>query len=181
MLCINEMFIVDRWERVKKRGLFSLESFSRVLFLARAVVATCSGPSHPCCLVWMVISTHSSLLAGARLPAGPPAAHPVQLAALPVFPFPPACWTSAQHLSILGAYPQWLWPYQPRTCYLLLADFHHENENQLLSSWLSSSRNLRQLLQLPVFWLLMAGFYISVVTSIEFVNFNGPWGRIITG
>lgn len=51
MLCINEMFIVDRWERVKKRGLFSLESFSRVLFLARAVVATCSGqPSLLSCL-----------------------------------------------------------------------------------------------------------------------------------
>lgn len=50
MLCNNEIFIMDREERVKERGLSSLEFLSWMLFLARALIATCSGHFYPCCL-----------------------------------------------------------------------------------------------------------------------------------
>lgn len=165
----------------RKGGYLSLGSLSWILFLVRAVDATCSGPSHPRCLVWMVISAHFSILAGATFTTAAPAAHLVQFAALPVFLFPLACWISAQHLILLRVYLKWIWPYQPRTCYLLLADFHPENENQLSSTWLSSSRNLCFIFCSCHILRFMAGFCVSVVTSIIFVNLNGPWGRMIAG
>lgn len=180
MLCINEMFIVDRWERVKKRGLFSLESFSRVLFLARAVVATCSG--QPSLLSCLDGNFHSfQPLGRCQTPRWPTCRPPGSVGSPASLPFP----SSLLNLCPASQHPWSVSPVAlalsaedllPASCWLSSWKW-----KQLLSSWLSSSRNLRQLLQLPVFWLLMAGFYISVVTSIEFVNFNGPWGRIITG